>query len=146
MIQGYPEEPTISVVIPTCDRPGLLAEAVDSVVGQTLPPVQIVVVDNGNEPVSLAPVDADTRVDVIRGFPRMGVAQARNIGAILSIGSHVAFLDDDDAWDAYYLERVCDTFRTTGADIVLGGRRAMESGMLIEAKSRPIDDQHWISA
>jgi GT2 family glycosyltransferase len=45
-------------------------------------------------------------VRVISAPIRAGASQARNIGATIATGSLIAFLDDDDAWDAGYLEAI----------------------------------------
>jgi len=104
----------ISCIIPTCDRPLLLRRAVDSVLGQTSKPLEVIVVNNGRLPVDLAS-DAQTALRVVEAIPYFGVAQARNVGAILARGEYLAFLDDDDAWPPEYLE-------TIGQDLAAGAQ------------------------
>ena len=99
---GPCEPADISVIIPTCDRPHYLQNAVASVLAQTLPPREILVVDNG-----LQPVDARTlpsAVTIVRLPARVGPSRARNHGASVANGDYLAFLDDDDWWDAGFLE------------------------------------------
>jgi glycosyltransferase involved in cell wall biosynthesis len=124
----------LSVVIPTCDRPAYLKAALGSVLNQTYPPYEVVVVDNGREQVRPADLPAFDRLRVIRALPRFGVAQARNVGAVLATGDYIAFLDDDDAWDPQYLENVCKTIETTGADVVLARLRDMATGQPMKGK------------
>lgn len=91
--------PSLSIVVPTRDRPDLLRRAIRSALDQTLGGgIEVVVVDDGSDP----PVDAggdlppDDRLTVRRhGRPRGGAA-ARNTGARAARGRFVAFLDDDD--------------------------------------------------
>ena len=95
----------ISCVIPTCDRPQFLVEAVQSVLRQTVKPCEIIIVNNGKEIVQL-PQEITSRVKIYN-LPRyVGAAQARNFGAFLATGQYLAFLDDDDLWAVEYLAKV----------------------------------------
>jgi glycosyltransferase involved in cell wall biosynthesis len=91
-----------SVVIPTVRRRELLLQAVASVVGQTLPPAEvIVVVDRPSEVPSDGTEDALAvrfpSVRVIHSGGR-GDAAARQAGIEQATGGWVCFLDDDDLW------------------------------------------------
>lgn len=116
-----------SVIIPTCDRPELLRHAVESVLSQSLSPREIIIVDNGLTPVKSAVLPACPLIKIIRALPRFGVSQARNLGAILSTGEYLAFLDDDDAWDVNYLQSIRGCLDGDRVSIVLGRRRYMVS-------------------
>ena len=97
----------VSVIIPTRDRPELVAGAVRSAVGQTYAHQEIVVVDDGSvSPLVLPPELAeDPRVRTVRLAAPVGVGEARNAGARASRGSLLAFLDDDDQWRPGKIER-----------------------------------------
>jgi glycosyltransferase involved in cell wall biosynthesis len=89
------EEPDVTVVIPTCDRPRLLPRAITSALKQTFAWIEVVIVDDASTP----PVRIDTadpRVRVARLGQRVGVCAARNEGLRLARGKWVVFLDDDD--------------------------------------------------
>jgi glycosyltransferase involved in cell wall biosynthesis len=106
----------ISVVVPTFDRPELLRETLRRLAGQSVPPREVLVVDNGTAPAALA---AETTVPFpLRYFricARAGAAQARNFGAALALGGYVAFLDDDDFWEPDYLEVLSGIVENAGA-------------------------------
>jgi glycosyltransferase involved in cell wall biosynthesis len=90
--------PLVSVIIPTYNRAGLVAEAVASVEAQTFRDLEILVVDDGstdNTPDVLALLEG---VRVLRHPTRRGVAAARNLGAAAARGEWLAFLDSDDLW------------------------------------------------
>lgn len=92
------QEPTVSVVIPTCDRPDLLQRAIDSVVDQDFASFEIIVVDDGvNVPVNAATL-SDERIVVVKAGPGHGPGAARNRGIEAARGQYVSFLDDDDHW------------------------------------------------
>lgn len=91
--------PTVSVVIPTCDRPDFLAEAIESAQAQTVDILEVIVVDDAST-IDLRPALArfSDRVRYERLTERSGANVARNRGIDLARGSLVAFLDDDDLW------------------------------------------------
>lgn len=132
---------TISVIIPTSDRPQYLRQAIDSVLSQTPAPFEIIVLDNGQEPVDPAMLPTSSIVHVIRALPRFGVAQARNLGVILSQGDYVAFLDDDDAWSQDYLSSVLQAIDYSDADLLLGQLRNMETGEPLPGKQGEFTDR-----
>jgi glycosyltransferase involved in cell wall biosynthesis len=93
---------TVAVVIPTHNRPELLAVAVGSVLSQQLPAdvtVRPVIVDDASDPPAAEALGelADAVVIVRNDTPR-GPAAARNQGASAIDADLVAFLDDDDRW------------------------------------------------
>jgi len=97
------ERPSISVVIPVHNGAGTIGRALDSVLSQTYPPHETIVVDDGSRD--------DTEV-IVSGYGRdvryfrqenSGPAMARNRGVELASGNWIAFLDADD-W--YYPDRL----------------------------------------
>jgi len=90
--------PTISVVIPNYNNALTLARAIESVLAQTYPASEIIVIDDGSTDAS-AEVAArfGERIRYIRQ-PNGGVSAARNNGARLAGGEWIAFLDADDIY------------------------------------------------
>lgn len=98
---------TVSVVVPTHSRPQFLCRAVDSLLAQTYPNVEIVVVDD-NEPSSPAReqtqslmaeyTDRYDNVVYVRNPHSLGGGPARNAGINACTGDFVTFLDDDDVY------------------------------------------------
>jgi glycosyltransferase involved in cell wall biosynthesis len=95
-------EPTFSVVLTTYCRPALLAEAVASVLRQTIRDFELVVVDDGSVPPAVVPDDERIRV-VVHGENR-GLPAARNAGWDRARGDFIVFLDDDDLFTPRRLE------------------------------------------
>lgn len=96
--------PTVSVVVPTRDRPELLRAAVAAIAAQDYPGrVETLVVYDHADPAdpdpSLARDDPHRPVRVLTNARTPGLAGARNTGACAADGALVAFCDDDDAWD-----------------------------------------------
>lgn len=93
-------EISISVVVPTRNRPASVAHAVRSALDQTLAPVEVVVVIDGPDSSTVEALEAigDPRVVIVELAENGGASRARNIGVNGSAGEWVAFLDDDDEW------------------------------------------------
>ena len=90
---------TVSVIIPTYNRPEMTVRAVESVLGQNYGQLDLVVVDDGSSDSTLEKVKGleDRGVSLVRQ-PHQGVSAARNLGLSLARGEVVAFLDSDDYW------------------------------------------------
>lgn len=87
---------TVTVVVPTYNRAEFLGQALDSLLGQTLPPTQVIVVDDGSTDGTDAVVQAYAgRVEYVRQ-PNGGKAAAVNAGLARARGEYVWVFDDDD--------------------------------------------------
>lgn len=90
--------PRISVVIPVFNGERFLAEAIRSALSQTLPPYEILVIDDGSTDGSAEIAESfGPPVRVLRQENR-GEAAARNFGIEAASGDWIAFLDCDDVW------------------------------------------------
>ncbi|MEZ5856174.1 MAG: glycosyltransferase family 2 protein [Hyphomicrobiaceae bacterium] len=93
-----------SVIIPTYNRAATIADAIESVLAQTHPAHEIIVIDDGSSdatPDSLAKYT--DRITVIRQR-NAGVSAARNAGLAAATGDWLTFLDSDDVWTRDRLE------------------------------------------
>lgn len=96
--------PLVSVVIPTFNYGHLVGEAVDSVLAQTYPNIEVIVVDDGSTD--------DTRERLAKYGeriryhyqPNAGLSAARNTGIGLANGEFIALLDSDDAFHRLKIE------------------------------------------
>ena len=120
--------PPISVVIPSCDRPIAVQDAVSSVRAQAMQPKEIVVVDNGVDRIVESQLPGE--VTLLRMEPYIGVSSARNEGARVATGEYVAFLDDDDAWAPDYLEYMVEAIANAEEtpDLLIGRKDRVKNG------------------
>ncbi len=89
---------TVSVIIPVYNRVKVIDRSINSVINQTYPINEIIVIDDGSN---------DGTYDLVkRNFPQVilkyqenkGVSNARNVGIKLAKSKWIAFLDSDDEW------------------------------------------------
>lgn len=95
----------VSVIIPVYNAQSFIARAVDSVLRQTHPVAEIIVVNDGSTDgtlAALAPFDGRIRVITT---PNRGVSSARNAGFLASTSGLIAYLDADDEWHEDKLAR-----------------------------------------
>ncbi len=101
--------PKVTVVIPTYNRAHLLERAIDSVLGQTCQDFELFIVDDGPSDGTRQLVEKK-RANMAQPLrywhrPHAGVSAARNWGIQRARGEWVAFLDSDDQWLPWRLER-----------------------------------------
>jgi glycosyltransferase involved in cell wall biosynthesis len=115
---------TVSVVIPTRNRPQLLTRAVRSALAQTFRGMEVVAVIDGEDEVTaqaLAQLGReDARLRVLALKKSVGGSDARNRGVEAAEGEWIAFLDDDDEWLPGKLAAQMDAVERSAAPIVIG--------------------------
>ncbi|MCM3617923.1 glycosyltransferase family 2 protein [Sutcliffiella horikoshii] len=92
------EKDLVSVIIPFYNKIEWLCEAVDSVLSQSYPNVEIVVINDGStEDMSVFTEKYSDQI-IYKYQENRGAAAARNVGIEICTGEYVAFLDADDLW------------------------------------------------
>lgn len=102
------QEPLVSVIIPTYNRPAYLREAIKSAVGQTFRNIEILVSDNCSpeNPQAIVESFQDSRIRFWRNETNIGMfANAMNTFK-KARGKYVASLNDDDVWNEDFLEKL----------------------------------------
>ena len=125
----------VSVVIPTRDRPALLATAVRCALAQEGLAVEVIAVDDGSAQ-PLAPWPGAGPVVLRHPEPR-GVSAARNTGIAAAAGEWVAFLDDDDVWAPAKLARQLAAAAAAGRSWAYGGYVDVDLGLGLLGGSPP---------
>jgi glycosyltransferase involved in cell wall biosynthesis len=122
---------SVSVLLPTRDRPEFLLEALQSVRQQTHPEMELILVRDGGSPLSdparalLGSFEFPVTIVEHDGEPE-GPARTRNHGLERARGDAIAFLDDDDVWEprhAATLARALDL--DPAADVVYADARVV---------------------
>jgi beta-1,4-mannosyltransferase len=121
----------LSVIIPVYNTEEYLVKCLDSVTGQTLEDIEILVIDDGSRDDSWKIIKSfaskDRRIVAIRHRNR-GVSATRNVGINKARGEFVGFVDADDYIDPRYFESLIDAATGTGADIASGYVATSDTG------------------
>ncbi len=149
------KSPLITVIIPTYNRETFVTTAIESVLAQTYPHVEILVVDDGSTDETSERVQgliernardaaADKQIRYIQQA-NQGPSHARNRGVAEAKGEWLAFLDSDDVWLPEKLERqvgALEQFKECGACYT--NARMVDTASLdttvFEASQRPYND------
>jgi glycosyltransferase involved in cell wall biosynthesis len=128
--------PTFSAVVPAFQAEQTLRSAVRSILDQTRPDFELVIVDDGStdgtSAIAAELEAADSRIRVVRQ-DNMGLAAARNTGIANSSAPLVSFLDSDDLWMPTFLEEM-----GAALDQNPGAAFAYTDGWVLDADSKRI--------
>jgi glycosyltransferase involved in cell wall biosynthesis len=119
----------VSVIIPVRDGAAYISSAIESVLGQTEPPAELLVIDDGStdETANIVSRFFSCGVRLVQQLPK-GAAAARNCGTALARHELLAFLDADDVWTSSKLEQQCAEMRSDATlDMVFGHVRQFVS-------------------
>lgn len=148
------QEPRISVIMPSWNREAVVAQALTSAFQQSLPPAEVILVDDGSEDGTLEVVRREFADQIADGVlriiaaPHEGVSAARNRGLAAATGDLIAYLDSDNRWLPDYLLFMaavfaeCDTASTAYCGLSMNDA---ENGNF-ELRGRPWDRQRLIGA
>ncbi|MDT0650500.1 glycosyltransferase [Autumnicola edwardsiae] len=126
------EEKLVSVIIPTYNRAGLVEQAIQSVLRQTYPFIQIIVADDGS---------TDNTPELFSKYPQVtflqldhgGQAHARNNGLKQAKGEYIATLDSDDTWEPDFIEKSLKIIEENNLDFFFSNWLELnEEGEMIE--------------
>ena len=136
----------VSVVIPTRDRPGLLALTLSTVLWQEDVRAEVLVVDDGMGPGTGALLTqlGDSRVHWLHNSGPPGVSGARNSGIAAAKGHWIAFLDDDDLWAPDKLKAQLSAATEAGADWVYAGDVTVDEELRIRSGSPPLSPEQMV--
>lgn len=132
----------ISVVMPTYNTPvSFLQEAVESILNQTFPDFEFIIVDDGstNESVEYLNNIRDQRVRIIRNPVNIGITKSLNIGFKAAKGKYIARMDSDDISLPERFEKQYD-FMESHPDVFVCGTRTAILGQQPAAVSAAVED------
>jgi hypothetical protein len=115
-----PSSTRISVVVPVYNREELIGETLESLLRQTEPASEIIVVDDGSVDGTVRRVEEfGSRVTLLRQENR-GPSAARNAGLSVASGHYIQFFDSDDLASSNFLSAKLKAVLSVGADIAYG--------------------------
>lgn len=114
--------PLVSVLMPAYNAEAYIAEAISSVLTQTVTDLELLVIDDGSsdntQKIVAELAEKDARIKPLVNPENMGVARTRNRGLDLCKGKYIALLDSDDYWKPQFLEKMIARAEETKADII----------------------------
>jgi len=128
----------ISVIIPTYNRASLLARTIASVERQSLPPLEILLIDDcstDDTPQKIETISSTVPIVYKRLEKNGGGAVARNAGIRLAKGDYVAFLDSDDEWDIDHLKTLASYASQQKRDFVVASSALVSEKGIVLPKS-----------
>lgn len=146
-MKQLPSSQRISVVIPCYNQARYLGQAIESVLAQTRPASQIIVVDDGS---------VDETVEVARRYdsvqclsqPNQGQGSARNAGLAQTTGNYVVFLDSDDRLLPRAFEIALEQFSDHPQSVLVAGRCVFidEDGVQQYTRQEPVVERdHYLN-
>lgn len=111
------EDPKISVIIPTFNRPAMLRRALSSLVCQVPAPHEVIVVNDGDKTYNNL-TRFSSRYTFLSTTGATGAANARNVGVRKASGDWLLFLDDDDEFKKGYLKALSSCIASNSSALV----------------------------
>jgi len=100
------DNPLVSVIVPTYNRPDMLKEALMSILSQTYQNVEVIVVNDAGEDIKdvIDSLNKEGKIIYLQHKENRGLPAARNTGLKAAKGKYIAYLDDDDIYYPNHLE------------------------------------------
>ena len=112
--------PKVSVIVPVYNTEEYLPQCIESILGQTFPDLEIIIVDDGSTDNSLEIAkkyaESENRIHII-SQKNSGPSEARNAGLEIAQGEWITFVDSDDVLDTSFLHKLIEAISSTDAEI-----------------------------
>lgn len=132
------EPQRVSVIIPTYNRARVVVNAINSVLAQPHPKVEIIVVDDGSSDETPAVLAGIPGLKIIRQV-NQGVGAARNTGLMAATGEYIANLDSDDVWHDDFLPVMLAAMQKHECKVGISARERKNAGALHPVRDTPIE-------
>lgn len=115
----------ISIIMPAYNAEKYIKYSIESVINQSYSNWELLVIDDGSKDDTIAIVEGfiknNKNIYLIKNEVNMGVSATRNKGIDRASGNWIGFLDSDDIWDIYKLEKQIETAKAQSAKFVFSG-------------------------
>ena len=118
--------PLVSVIITNYNYANFVGDAINSVINQSYPNIEIIVVDDGSQDDSIEVIsEFKNRIRLIKK-ENGGVSSARNLGMDYAQGELLAFLDADDYWHEEKIQKQVEKFQSTKYQLIYCKMNALD--------------------
>lgn len=113
--------PLVSILVPVYNVEKYLGRCLDSLLGQTMPDLEVILINDGStdrsEEIALDYASKDSRVRLF-SYPNSGISKTRNRALLKAEGKYVMFVDSDDFIETSALEVMCAEMEKRNLDVV----------------------------
>ena len=117
-------QPLVSIIMPCFNAAATLPAAIESVLNQSYPAFELIIIDDKSTDQSASIIDdysrIDDRIKLFSNSGRRGVSNARNIGIRSAVGQYICFLDADDFYFSRSLEIRIAKLQQDGCKVIYG--------------------------
>ncbi len=119
------KDPLFSVIIPTYNRCHFLWRAINSVLNQTYPFFELIIIDDASNDKTkeLINIYTDPRIKYFQLKKNQGVSYARNYALKRAHGKYIAYLDSDNEWYRDFLESYLKAFQKFPNKVVVFAKK-----------------------
>lgn len=143
-----PPYPKVSIITPSFNQGQFIEATIQSVLNQTYPNIEYIVVDGGSTDQTMAVVDRyRDRIDLVIHEPDQGQADAINKGFRAATGELIGWLNSDDILYPNCVERIVDRYRQQPGGAVYYGsvlHQIDETGRVVDTRHVPIPDRRFL--
>ena len=143
------ENPLVSIIVRTKDRPKLLKMALQSIACQTYRPIEVVLVNDGGcdlDVEELKGILNDVSLNYLKLEKNTGRAHAGNVGIENAKGEYIGFLDDDDEFSPEHISTLISFLRQSDYKIVYADSEMVFKDYNLETKEISEIDKHIFSS
>lgn len=138
-------EDMVSVIVPMYNAEKYIIETIASVQAQTYQNWEMIIVDDCSTDTSADIVKKmmmnDARIRYYKNDVNYGVAQSRNVAISKAEGRYIAFLDDDDLWRTFKLEKQLQIMRESGSPFCYGSCSVIDKSGKRIRKDRKVPEK-----
>ncbi|MFH1597753.1 MAG: glycosyltransferase family A protein [Patescibacteria group bacterium] len=138
-------QPVFSVILPTYNRCYVVWRAIMSVLQQTYPFFELIIIDDHSqdETKELVKQFSDPRIRYFKLSKNQGVSRARNAGLKKATGKYIAYLDSDNEWHKDFLECMDQAFRSYPSKVMLFCKKNYRLTLKENGKYQKVRDEFY---
>lgn len=138
-------KPDFSIILPTYDRCYVLWRAIVSVLNQTYPFFELIIIDDGStdKTKELIQLFTDPRIKYFVLKKNQGASAARNYGLQKANGQYIAYLDSDNEWHKDFLECMANAFKTYPSKVMLFCKKNYRLTLKEDGKIKNVRDEFY---
>lgn len=141
MSNEAPEQPLVSIILPTYKRAHVLPHAIRSVLSQTYKNLELIIVDDNSPDDTAAVVKSfdDVRIRYVKNDPNLKLPRALNKGFSLANGAYLTWTSDDNVFADNAIEKMVDTLQAKDCEFVYADYYLFAD---LDAAGNPLDARH----